>query len=398
MRCQSFYKKLFAFFRDWNYALLSELYRSEVDTITPEYIAKEELYYEKVSKMDMYRKLFLDENIKVLSKLFRQPELESHWCRDSQDDFLYWVDNNIGIEFDTIIKAMAKGYLWEWLLFYALEESERMISLLENINSIKEVHSKYKEWKKEFELHDYSTRREVLSDYGVDAGYVLYRGVVEEKLLRTMFIGMNGGRLSGYTDVIIDLMIENDILLEMQAVYAEHWKNYGTHNSWDKDLLEPKQIQQENKHSYPELKSEQKDYFKDYVYITVTDRRQKMAVDKEQLYHLIFDLWVDIEYEYNTPFSKRLWRAIFDELNNYKLLPEGEYPYYKKFVDNVVIYVHNIENNRYFAEALSKVYKSNKIAKLKTSADRDLFNYKKEQFNIDMANYLNNLNAFSTKH
>lgn len=398
MRCQSFYKKLFAFFRGWNYALLSELYRSERNTLTSEYISKENLYYEKESKMDMYRKLFSDEYIKVLSKLFRQSELESHWCRDSQDDFLYWVDNNIGIEFSTIIEAMAKGYLWEWLLFYASEEPEDMISLLENINSIKETYSKYKEWKKRFELKDYSTRREIDRKYGsLHASYVLYRGIIEEKLLRIMFIGMNGGPLSDYTDVIIDLMIENDILLEMQAVYAEHWKNYGIHNHWNEHLLDPKQIQQENKLSYPELKSEQKDYFKDYVHITVTDRRQKVPVDKEQLYHLIFDLWVDIEYEYNTPFSKRLWRAIFDELNEYKLLPEGKYPYYKKFVDNVVMYVHNIENNRYFSEALSKVDKKGKIAKLKTSAD-ELFKYKKKQFNKGVANYLNSLNASSTKY
>ena len=105
MKRNDFYIKLIDFFADWNYVKISDFYRSERDMLSPEYLLREDRYYEGRDKKGLVKELFDRDYIKAWAKLFGKKELVEKWEEYKPDDFAGWFFEHYDSEYALILEA-----------------------------------------------------------------------------------------------------------------------------------------------------------------------------------------------------------------------------------------------------------------------------------------------------
>lgn len=348
MRSPNFYKNLFAFFRDWNYVDISAFYKAEREWLPEEYIIKEDLFFGSKTKEDHYDNIFSkEEYIQALSIILKKPGIKTAWEKHSKEEFFEWVYNNVEDYFNTILQALSRGYLIEWLYFVTVDDPYPLLS---------NTPHNYKYWKDDMDEYEL-TRAQLQNKYEYNHHYLytLYRSVVEQEMLYVLFDGMNGGQLFKYKSHIINLLVDHDLIDDMQDIYDKMWHSYGKPNDWDRNLLII-QPSIDSTIDFPPVLDNYKKFSESYIANVIYSDKigDGVEVDKEALLHMIYSFWYKYSYVSSDLIVQKMWLCIEEHLLEKGLLKwPNDIPHHTKFINNIIKYVHNNVKIQRYKDVLS---------------------------------------------
>lgn len=384
-RSPNFYKKLIAFFRDWNYAKIVAFYKAELSCTDEEYLKLEKRYFGKqITKEKLYDNLFIKDNIEVLSIILKNSNIVEQWKCLRKEDFYDWLEDNIGEEYHDLLEALSRGYLIEWLFFC---QGDNILFLL---NSTPKY---YADWLEYFEGCDF-TRVQVqyMPKIGLEhQRCILYRSIVNENMLHIMFDGMNGGHLYKHNGRILSLLVKHDLLQDIREVYDEEMRFYGRRNNWDPNLfkysdsvVEEIELPAVDK----KLMSFLDHHVKDTVY-TNSSRKDRIPVtiDKVKFVQIIYRCWEGYEYDINNRITRVIWHSLYKYLcDEKKIIFKLNREPYKPFADNIIHYVFSDVDASKYKDVLRE-----KIAKNLNEEEMTIVNNMMLKFKYQINEYIHSL-------
>ena len=345
MERYEFYIKLIDFFSDWNYAKITDFYKTEMEMLPEAYKIRETKYYEGKNKKELIKELLNKDFIKAWAKLFDKNELVDKWEEYTLDEFTDWFyEKNSDNEYKCIMDALTMKYLVEWIFF--CEDSKNIVSRLSYPNQ-------YDEWLEKYQKFDL-TRDQLAKDKQYGHNYYncyIYHRIVERQSLDILFKGINEGPLYIHRKSIIRLLVKHGILEKVEFYYKKEYKHHKS--VWDIDIFKTDEPDQEYECPLPE--EENLKLIKDQVYVGDGFNRKKKAVDKVLLFKTIHKLSIswNPDDSPNKQLTLHLWHYLFSHLCEMKLLNFEKRLPYKEFVDSIVKYVFP-RLKRDFRQNLSK--------------------------------------------